>query len=369
MPMSLRVISLSFCFWLGFASDGRTQSQLSFDDCVRIITHFCGPVASSSEYVQVNLRTETGKVLEDIDRGWILSKSEDMLTILNDRLLVRSYSFRATVPNSPSFEFASRVDEPLSKAEHALMVEKRRLNTEMLLESNVVFRYDFGRYPQFRAETSRLVHILLRSQTRPSTIDDLLHNSQDLDFESAYHFVINGCDPFRPNESWEGKAKCCLANCFLTQVFAKISDSQRVHVDDCLKHVDKLIAITESQTIDCSRLTELKTLHQRLLIWKQEKESVENRLSYFPTPHDVVLDFLMSRGNIVVGRATLFEDDHYVELERLWSDQRNVLSGKSLWGSTIPSRFVVASRGEGPAILSVGDVLEICSPKELSTTK
>jgi hypothetical protein len=336
--MNLRLIWLALCSSLGFPSLGMTQSPS---------------------------RTDTGIVVDDVDRGWMLQKTDDSQTILNDRLLVRTYSLVSSARHSPSFESSRRADEPLSMTEHARMVEKRSQNREKIVDSNRVFSHDFGRYPQFRAETSRLVHILIRSVAQPEAIDELVQHSRDVDFESAYHFVINGCDPYEPNESWGEKAKCCLTNCFLTQAFAKISDSQRVSIDECLEVTEKLIRMVESQMVECSKLSELKNVRDSLLTWKREKNAVENRLKYFPTPHDVVLNFMMSRGNIIIGRATLFEDSHYDELKHMFSNKDRVEAGRSLWECTLPSRYVVANRAEGTKVLSVGDVLEICTPKDL----
>jgi hypothetical protein len=345
---------------------GLGQSKSELEACTRIIQKMCGPVAPRSDYVQINANAQNGTVVEDIDRGWVRNKSGDFCTILNDRLLIRSYSTLARNDAPPPFAVVVKEDVPLSKANHAMSVENRLAYAKQLVTSNSVLEHDLSRYPIFRAETSRLTHILIRSMTHPDDLEALVGYASDVDFDLAHSFRINGCSSHEPKGSWERNAKCTLANCFLTQVFAKVSDSKRVSIDECIEFTNKLLELVEAQSIPCDRLTELKDASKSILAWKREKVAVENRLKYFPTPRDKALEFLMTRGNVPVGRATYIEDEDYVDLRRMWSEEVYVEACKSLVDCEIPSRFVVANRAEGPVILSVRQVLMEFGPKEVN---
>jgi hypothetical protein len=359
-------VHVYFFFFVGNSLFAFAQTVADLDACARIITRMCGPISAANKYVQVNVRLSDGSTVESLDRGWLLAEEENYKTILNDRLLVRSYHTSHKNAGGLSFEIVPREDEPLSKAEHSQALEMRHQGVNRMLKANKLLAEDLLRYPLFAAEMSRFVHILIRSITNPAAIDSLILHAKDIDFEQASIFRINGCDCITENTTWLENGKCCLSNCYLTQAFTKTSDSKNVSIDECIEFLGKLIRLIEDDSIHCNRSDEIKNAERSLFVWKMEKDAVENRLSFFPTPHDIVLNFLMSSGNIPLGdRSVNFETSHYAERKQIWSEEANIEACVMLSNCDLPTRYVVADRGEGLFVLPVGRILRLCGPREL----
>lgn len=338
------------------------QSDEELASCVRLIEEMCGEIPIESPYVKVGFRCNKEEVYEDLDRGWVLKTTDESVTILNDRLLVREYSTRIS-ENMPGFQIDLCEVEPLSRTEHMANTEKRKQIAKKYGTLNSTFQDELNRYPYFKVEASRLVHLLIQSRTHRSQSRVFLQTATDLDFESAYYFRINGCAYDRKN-SWGENAIGALSNCFLTQIFTKISDTKRVSVDECLAQTNKMLKFIDSGALRCERLTQLQDAAEKLSSWKKEKSAIENRLLYFPTPDDILLNFLMSISNIPGDRATMIKDEDFDELKRFWSEKIYVDLFKTYRESSIPTRHVVAHRGQEPVVLTVGELLEVVRPSE-----